>query len=45
MYGVTDCDSTEHSSHALANTVDYKNGNEWVLVTRFRNGKKKWTTY
>ena len=42
---VTDYDSNEYSGHAFTNTVNQKNGNEWILVTRTRNGKKKWTTY
>ena len=40
MGRVTDCDLAKYSSHALANTVKQENGNEWVLVTRSRNGKK-----
>ena len=43
--GVMDFDVNEYSSHAFPNPVDQKNGSEWVLVTRYRNGKKRWTTY
>ena len=44
MDGVTDCDSTEYSNLALANTVNGENGNEWVLVTIYRNSNKIQTT-
>ena len=43
--GVTDCDSTEYSRHELVNTVEHTNWSEWVLVTRSRYGKKRWTNY
>ena len=43
--GVVDFDTTEYSSHTLENPVDQTNGSEWVFVTRYRNGKKRWTTY
>ena len=43
--GVTDFESSEYSSHILANPVDQINGSEWVLVTVSKNGKKRWTTY
>ena len=34
MDGVTDCESTEYYSHALANTVNQENVNEWILLPR-----------
>ena len=40
MDGVTDCDSAGYSSHALANAMNQENRNEWVLIRRYRNGKK-----
>ena len=30
---------TEYSSHALAEVVDGKKRNEWILITRSRTGK------
>ena len=45
MDGVTNCDSDEYSIHALANTVNQENVNEWLLGTISMNGKKMWTTY
>ena len=42
--GVTYFDSTEYSSQALNNTANQENGNEWVLVTISRNGKKSLMT-
>ena len=44
MDGVTYCDSTEYSSHALTNSMDQTNGNALVLLNRPINGKKSWAT-
>ena len=38
---VMDCDSNEYSSHSLENTVGQTNISEWVLVIRYRYGKKR----
>ena len=38
-YDVITRDKTEYSSHALAEVVDGKNSNEWVLITKSRTGK------
>ena len=32
-------DKTEYSSHALAEIVDGKKRNEWILITRYNTGK------
>ena len=32
-------DKTEYSSHTLAEVVDSKNRNEWILITISRTGK------
>ena len=37
--GVMDRDWTECSSHALAGAVNKEYRNDWILVTRSRNGK------
>ena len=37
MDGVTDCDSDEYSSHALANPVDQVNSNALSLVRKCEN--------
>ena len=41
--GVTDdiitLEKAEYYSHTLSEVVDGKNRNEWVLITRSRNGK------
>ena len=37
--GVIDCDLTEYSSHALADSVHKEKRNERILVTRSRNGE------
>ena len=42
--GVNYCDLNEYFSHELANAMNQENRNEWVLVTRSRNGKKRLTT-
>ena len=39
---VTDYESTKYSRQKFANTVDHTYGGEWVLVNRYRNGKKRW---
>ena len=36
---VISCDNIEHSSHALAEVLDGKHGNYWILVTRSSIGK------
>ena len=41
MKGVTECDLTEYYSNAIANAVNQKNRNEWVLVSRYKNGNKR----
>ena len=38
-YDVISCDKTEYSSHALAEVVDGKHENYWILVTRSSIGK------
>ena len=37
--GIIERDSTEYSSHALAEVEDGENRNEWISVTRSRIGK------
>ena len=39
LNGVMDRDSTEYSSHALANAANKEISNDWILVTGYRNGK------
>ena len=36
---VITCDKTEYSSHALAEVVDGKHKNDWILITRSRTAK------
>ena len=37
--GVIDCDSTEYSSHTLADAVNKEIRNDWIMVTRDKNGE------
>ena len=41
MDGFTDCDLTEYFIHALTNTVNQENEDEWVLVTRSKNSNTR----
>ena len=41
--GVEDYDSTKYSSRTLANPVYHTDRSELLLVTRSKNGKKRWT--
>ena len=34
-----DSDSIEYYSHTVADAVNNENSNDWILVTRSRNGK------
>ena len=36
---VISCEKTEYPSHSLAEVVDGKHKNDWILVTRSRIGK------
>ena len=37
--GLIDCDSTEYYSHALADAPNKEIRNNWILVTRYKNGE------